>query len=86
VDAGTTPLAVDNGLEPKWAKGGRFLGVPKGADQIRVHHPYGYFQDESAFLPEANEAFDAERPVANQIICVSSDEIGWFHDICRLEG
>ena len=57
-------------------KSGRFLGVPKGADQIRVYHPYGYFQDESVFLPEAKEAFDAVRPVAHQIICVSNDEIG----------
>jgi hypothetical protein len=57
----------------------------KGADQIRIHHPYGYFQDESAFLPEAREAFDAVRPVAHQIVCVSTDEIGWFHDSCKLE-
>jgi hypothetical protein len=76
---------VDNELELKWAKGGRFLGVPKGADQIRIHHPYGYFQDESAFLPEAREAFDAVRPVAHQIVCVSTDEIGWFHSECKLE-
>lgn len=79
------PLVVDNELELKWAKGGRFLGVPKGADQIRIHHPYGYFQDESAFLPEAREAFDAVRPVAHQIVCVSTDEIGWFHSECKLE-
>jgi hypothetical protein len=72
-------------LELKWANGGRFLGVPKGADQIRIYHPYGYFHDESAFLPEAREAFDAVRPVAHQIICVSTDEIGWFHDSCKLE-
>ena len=64
---------------------GRFLGVPKGADHIRVHHPHIYFQDESAFLPEAQQAFDAVRPVAKQIICVSSDEIGWFHSECKLE-
>ena len=79
------PLVVDNDLELKWANGGRFLGVPKGADQIRVHHPHIYFQDESAFLPEAQQAFDAVRPVAKQIICVSSDEIGWFHDECTIE-
>lgn len=78
-------LVVDNELELKWAKGGRFLGVPKGADQIRVHHPHIYFQDESAFLPEAQQAFDTVRPVAKQIICVSSDEIGWFHDECKIE-
>lgn len=80
------PLVVDNELELVWGRGGRFLGVPKGADQIRIHHPYGYFQDESAFLPEAQEAYDAVRPVCKQVICVSTDEIGWFHNECKLEG
>lgn len=74
------PLVVDNELELRWQNGGRFLGVPKGADQIRIHHPYGYFQDESAFLPEAEASFNAVRPVCKQIICVSSDEMGWFHN------
>ena len=77
------PLLVDNELELRWKLGGRFLGVPKGADQIRIHHPYGYFQDESAFLPEAEASFNAVRPVCKQIICVSSDEMGWFHNECR---
>jgi hypothetical protein len=79
------PLVVDNDLELGWAKGGRFLGIPKGMDQARVHHPKGYFQDESAFLPEAQQAFDAVRPVCKQVICVSSDEIGWFHNETKLE-
>ena len=79
------PLVVDNDLELGWAEGGRFLGVPKGADQIRIHHPYGYFQDESAFLPEAQQAHDAVRPVCKQVICVSTDEIGWFHNQTKLE-
>ena len=79
------PLEVDNDLELKWAKGGRLLGIPKGADQIRIHHPHIYFQDESAFLPEAQASFDAVRPVAKQIICVSTDEIGWFSNECKLE-
>lgn len=80
------PLIVDNTLELAWANGGRFLGIPKGMDQARVHHPKGYFQDESAFLPEAQQAHDAVRPVCKQVICVSSDEVGWFHNQCLLEG
>jgi hypothetical protein len=79
------PILIDNELELKWANGGRFLGVPKGADQIRIHHPHLYFQDESAFLPEAEASFNAVRPVAKQMICVSSDEMGWFHNECKLE-
>lgn len=79
------PLVVDNSLELKWQMGGRFLGIPKGEDQIRMHHPYGYFQDESAFLPEAEQSFNAVRPVVKQVILVSTDELGWFHDFCKGE-
>ncbi len=79
-------IIVDNDTELGWEKGGRFLGIPKGMDQARMHHPKGYFQDESAFLPEAQQAHDAVRPVCKQVICVSSDEIGWFHNECKLEG
>jgi hypothetical protein len=79
------PLIVDNDTELAWQNGGRFLGIPKGMDQARMHHPKGYFQDESAFLPEAQQAHDAVRPVCKQVICVSSDEIGWFHNETKLE-
>jgi len=78
------PLVTDSVLEIAWQNGGRFLGVAKGADQIRVYHPYGYFQDESAFLPEAQTSHDAVRPVAKQIVCVSTDEMGFFHEECKL--
>jgi hypothetical protein len=39
---------------------------------------------QSAFLPEAQQAFDAVRPVARQIICVSTAEMGWFWNECKL--
>ncbi len=39
----------------------------------------------AAFLPEAQQAYDAVRPVCKQVICVSSDEIGWFHNETKLE-
>jgi hypothetical protein len=78
------PLVVDNAPELKWAKGGRFPGVPSGADQIRVHHPHGFFQGEAAFLPQAQQAFDAVRQVAEQIICASTAELGWFWNQCKL--
>ena len=80
------PIVVDNDTELGWKNGGRFLGIPKGMHQARMHHPKGYFQDESAFLPEAQQAHDAVRPVCKQVICVSSDEVGWFHNECKLEG
>jgi hypothetical protein len=80
------PLTVDNYMELQWANGARFLAVPSGEAQVRMYHPYGYFQDESAFLPEAQEAHDAVRPVCKQFIAVSTDEIpSWFHEATKLD-
>jgi hypothetical protein len=77
------PLVVDNIVELKWQWGGHILGVPKGENQVRVYHPHGYLQDESAFLPEAEQCFNAVRPVTKQIIAISSDAPGWYHDTTR---
>lgn len=73
------PLTVSNAVELKRANGSHILAVPQGENQVRLFHPYGYLQDESAFLPEAEQSFNAVRPVCKQIIAISSDEIGWFH-------
>jgi hypothetical protein len=77
------PLVVSNSVELKRANGSHILAVPQGENQVRLFHPYGYMQDESAFLPEAEQSFNAVRPVCKQIIAVSSDEIGWFHNECK---
>lgn len=74
------PLTTDNELELCWNLGGRLLGVPSGEDQVRMYHSHGYMQDESAFLPDAELCFNAVRPVVKQIICGSTDEIGWYHN------
>jgi hypothetical protein len=74
------PLIVSNSVELKRANGSHILAVPQGENQVRLFHPYGYMQDESAFLPEAEQSFNAVRPVCKQIVAVSSDEIGWFHN------
>jgi hypothetical protein len=60
------PLVVDNTAELKLADGGHILAVPKGENQIRIHHPHGYLMDEAAFLPEAEECHNAVSPVANR--------------------
>lgn len=73
------PLVVSNSVELKRANGSHILAVPQGENQVRLFHPYGYMQDESAFLPEAEQSFNAVRPVVKQIVAVSSDEVGWFH-------
>lgn len=77
------PLVVSNSVELKRANGSHILAVPQGENQVRLFHPYGYMQDESAFLPEAEQSFNAVRPVCKQIIAVSSDEVGWFHNECK---
>jgi hypothetical protein len=77
------PLVVSNAVELKRANGSHILAVPQGENQVRLFHPHGYLQDESAFLPEAEQSFNAVRPVCKQIIAVSSDEIGWFHNESR---
>ncbi len=77
------PLVVNNSVELKRANGSHIMAVPQGENQVRLFHPYGYMQDESAFLPEAEQSFNAVRPVCKQIVAVSSDEVGWFHNECR---
>lgn len=77
-------IVGDNTTELKYSNGSQIIGVPKGENQVRLYHPFGYVSDESAFQPEFRECFNAVRPVAKQIICVSSDNLGPFHDECRL--
>jgi tellurite resistance-related uncharacterized protein len=78
------PIVVDNVSEIRRANGSRVLGVPKGENQVRLYHPHGYVIDEAAFLPEAEQCFNAVRPVARQIIAVSSDDMDWYHDQTKL--
>lgn len=66
----------------EWANGSRFIALPKGVRQIASYHPFGYFQDEAAHLPEAEQAFNVARPVARQIVAVSSVAPGWFWNEC----
>lgn len=65
-----------------WKYGGRIFGIPKGEHKIRLYHPTIYIMDEAAFLPEAQQCYDAAHPVAGQIIAISSAGPGWFGDQC----
>lgn len=79
------PLAGEaSQLSIEWKSGGRVFGIPKGEHKIRMYHPTIYIMDEAAFLPEAEQCFNAAHPVANQIIAVSSAGPGWFGDECSL--
>jgi hypothetical protein len=75
-------LVVDNTTELVYANGSKIVAIPKGVNQVRLYHPHGYLMDEAAFLPEAEECFNAARPVVKQILAVSTDEMGWFHNCC----
>ena len=75
-------VTTDNVTELTLSNGSHILAVPKGANQVRLFHPYGYMMDEAAFLPEAQQCYDTVQPVAKQIIAVSSAGPGWFGDQC----
>jgi hypothetical protein len=70
--------------ELTFADGGRVRAIPSGENQIRLYHPTLYVQDESAFLPEAEQCFNAAMPVAKQIIGISTAAPGFFGDQCSL--
>lgn len=77
------PLAKEaSSLGIEWKAGGRLFGIPKGENKLRLYHPTLYIMDEAAFLPEAEQCFNAAVPVAKQIIGVSSAGPGWFGDEC----
>lgn len=69
-------------LALEWKDGGRVFGIPKGEHKIRMFHPTIYVMDEAAFLPEAEQCYNAAHPVAKQIIAISSAGPGWFGDQC----
>ena len=64
----------------EFAHGSRVIGIPGGGDQIRSYHPWGLFQDEAAFMPEAGESYNHAVPVCQKIVVVSSAGPGWFAD------
>jgi len=72
----------DNVRSLTLSNGSCIFGIPKGANQVRLFHPYGYMMDEASFLPEAQQCYDTVQPVAKQIIAVSSAGPGWFADQC----
>ncbi len=78
-------ITVDNTTELKLDNGSHILAVPKGENQVRLYHPYGYMMDEAAFLPEAEACYNAVSPVAKQIVAVSSAAPGWFAQMCEAQ-
>jgi hypothetical protein len=76
------PLTREATLALEWEGGGKVFGIPAGEHKIRMYHPTIYVMDEAAFLPDAQQCYDAANPVAKQIIAISSAGPGWFADQC----
>lgn len=80
----TKPLRAQPELELHFAHGGKIVGVPGGADQVRSYHPWGYLNDESSFQPDAGECYnEALSAVKGKIIFNSSAAPGWYADARR---
>jgi len=74
----------EEGTEHKiqWANGSEFIGVPQGERQVASYHPTIYFNDESAHQPAFKATVNIVKPVAKQIICVSSAAMSDFGIEC----
>ena len=71
-------------LEIEWANGSRMFGIPGGENQIRMFHPFVAVFDEMAFMEDAESCYNAVKPVAKQIVGVSSAHPGWMGDQCSI--
>jgi hypothetical protein len=66
----------------------KLLGFAQGADQIRMYHPSGLFQDEAAYQIGAEEGFIAVKPAlqsGGRYTAVSSANPSFFMTLCRDE-
>ncbi len=75
------PLRQQAANTLEFAHGGKIVGIPGGADQIRSYHPWGYFNDESSFQADAGECYaEALSVVKGKIVFNSSAGPGWYAD------
>lgn len=56
----------------EWANGSSFIGVPQGERQAASYHPTIYISDEAAHQPAWKSTINIVKPVARQVICISS--------------
>lgn len=68
-----------------WASGSEFIAVPQGVRQTASTHPTVYLSDESAHQPEWAATVDIVRPVAKQIVCISSAAFSDFGRVTDTE-
>ncbi len=61
--------------------GSTIFGIPAGAGKIRSYHPWGYFNDETAFQAEAGTAYDEALSAAKKVVLNSTAAPGWYFDM-----
>lgn len=67
-----------------FANGSEILRIPSGKGKIRFYHPWGLFNDESAFQPYAGDCYNESiSAVKGKIVFNSSANPGWFADAKR---
>lgn len=74
------PLEKMAAKEFSLANGSVIWGIPGGAGKLRSYHPWGYFNDESAFQPEAGLCFDEALSACQKIVLNSTAWPGWYFD------
>lgn len=78
------PLGDQSSFALEFRHGGDIIGIPGGADKIRLYHPWGLFNDESAFQAAAGECHDESiSAVKGKLVFNSSAYPGWFADASR---
>jgi hypothetical protein len=66
--------------EFRFANGSVIFGIPAGAGKIRSYHPWGYFNDETAFQAEAGVAYDEALSACKKLVLNSTAAAGWYFD------
>jgi len=74
------PLKRQPDLSLTFANGSNIVGIPGGANQVRSYHPWGYFNDETAFQPEAGESYNEALAAAHKVILCGTAGPGWYAD------
>jgi hypothetical protein len=76
----TKPIDKQPRNEFRFANGSVLFGIPAGAGKIRSYHPWGYFNDETAFQAEAGVAYDEALSACKKIVLNSTAAAGWYFD------
>jgi hypothetical protein len=66
--------------ELSFANGSIIWGIAGGAGKLRTYHPWGYFNDETAFQPEAGFSYDESLSAVQKIVLNSTAWPGWYFD------